>query len=100
MTTITLTQLLQTLHQQRPMDLDYAQRLARAAFFNWVFSLPEHTDVQQAARRTLEAVAHHDTQETPGICLELFTTYLQEAAQPLPVPMRRGGSARRRGRLQ
>ena len=87
-----LGQLIQNLVNHHPTDRESAQLLARAAFLDWVFSLPADTDVQQAAQDALLAVARSEGTST---CLMLFKAQLEESRQPLPVAVRRGGPRRR-----
>ncbi len=72
---------------------EQAERGARAAFLEWAMSLPDDVDLQRAARMALIAV---DRLERPTVAVELFKSYLEEATQALPKPVRRGGSLRAR----
>ena len=85
-------QLIQNLANHHSEDQESAQLLARAAFLDWVFSLPADTDVQQAAQDALLAVARSEGTSTS---LALFKSQLEEARQPLPAAVRRGGPRRR-----
>lgn len=69
-----------------------AERNAKAAFLDWVVSLPLDADFRRAARNALVEV---DRTDASTIELDFFRSYLETAARPLPPPAARSGRRRR-----
>lgn len=72
-----------------------AEVRARAAFLHWAVSLPDNADIRRAARAALAVI---DRLGRSAVEVDLFRSYLEAAARPLPEPARGGAGRRRRPR--
>jgi hypothetical protein len=85
-------QIIDDLTQHPSTNYEQAERNAKVAFLAWAVSLPEDVDIQQAAQAALIAI---DGLKHSTVAIDLFKSYLEEATQALPKPLRQGGSRKR-----